>query len=1051
MTALSVQLASRLLFRFNRCQVVRIESTLVRMTRPPRLLLVCLLLAGSCTRPESGAEGPAGGEGREHELLADDDALGNFLAPVPAKEPSAALATFEVVDGFHVELVAAEPLVTDPVACAFDAFGQLYVTEMRDYPYQPREGDKPIGRVRLLVDGDGDGRFDRSHVFADELLWPSGIAPWMGGVFVAAAPDIWYMRDTDGDGRADVRRKVYTGFGRQGEQYMLNNLIWGIDHWIYGATAGNGGAVRPADDGPAAPVSVDGRDFRFDPVTGEFESTSSTFQFGNTFDDWYNRFVCNQGMPARHVVLPGHYLARNAHLRDRDEVNALAEGWTRVYKISPIEAWRRIRRSRRIAAGRSPHTPGVSHDFLTAGAGVTVYRGDAYPNEYRGNIFIGATTGNLVHRRILEPDGATFRSARREKNTEFLRSTDNWFRPVNLANAPDGCLYVLDMSREFVESVHLSTRVVKHLDLTSGRDRGRIYRIAPESFEAPPRPRLGAAAVTQLVAELESANGWRRETAHRLIYERQDRSAIEPLRRLIVESVSPLARLHALWSLEGLGALRATDIAAGLADVAAGVREHSVRLAESRLDDSEELFEGVLALVGDDSARVRLQVALSLGESENTRSIDGLFRVARRDAGDGWIRTAVLSSSVDRADVLFDRLLEDRAFVTSEAAAELLGPLARMIGAARESEAAGKALDAIATCDTLPAGPALRESLVIELAEGLREKGLSELTALPGMSPVAAGMVADLLDGAREGASDENAEIARRLRAIRLLRHAGSERVGGILSSMLGSGAPVEVQLAAVDALAGFDMADVAASLLDRWSRCLPALRRKVVRELLSRETWTLPLLRAIEEGAVPVSAIEPARRSMLVEHRDVSIRTLANALFARAVPGPREEVIDRYRPSVALPADRDRGEKVHARECAVCHRLGTTVHPLGPNLLLSSQRDRETLLINILDPNRFVDPQYVQYLVVENSGRVYTGLVAAENARSVTLRRGENDEVTILKKDIRELRGTGTSMMPEGLESRITKQEMADLIDFLIEAQYDPGTDPGTTEPDNP
>ena len=1024
------------------------------MTRPPRLLpvcFICFLLAGSCTRPESGGEGPADEEGREHELLADDDALKEFLAPVPAKEPAAALATFEAVDGFHVELVAAEPLVNDPVACAFDAFGRLYVAEMRDYPYQPREGGKPIGRVRLLEDRDGDGRFDRSHVFAEELLWPSGIAPWKGGVFVAAAPDIWYMRDTDGDGRADIRRKVYTGFGRQGEQYMLNNLIWGIDHRIYGATAGNGGAVRPSDDPAAEPVSVDGRDFRFDPVTGEFETTSRTFQFGNTFDAWYNRFVCNQGMPARHVVLPGHYLARNPHLFNSAGVNALAEGWTRVYKISPVEAWRRIRRSRRIAAGRSPHTPGVSHDFLTAGAGVTVYRGDAYPEEYRGNIFIGATTGNLVHRRILQPDGVTFRSVRVDESTEFLRSTDNWFRPVNFVNAPDGTLYVLDMSREFTESVHLSTRVVKHLDLTSGRDRGRIYRIAPRGFEAPSPPRLGAATVTQLVAELESANGWRRETAYRLIHERQDRSAVEPLRRLIVESTSPLARLHALWSLKGLGALRSLDIAAGLSDAAAGVREHSVRLAESRLVDSEELFKRVLALAGDESARVRLQVAFSLGESRDPQAIYGLGRIARRDAGDSWIRTAVLSSCADSAEVIFGGLLKDRAFARSEAAAELLGPLARMVGAGKESAAAAKALDDIATCGTLPDGLAFRESLVIELAEGLREKGSSELIELPGLSSVAAGMVADLLEGAREGAIDENAEISRRLRAIRLLGHGGSERVTGILSSLPGSGAPEVVQLAAVDAVAGFDDADIAVALLERWPRYLPALRRKVVRELLSRETWTLPLLRSVEEGNVPVSAVDPARRSMLLEHQDASIRTLATALFTRASSSPREEVIARYRSSLALSADRELGEKVYARECAVCHRLGTTVHPLGPNLLLSSQRDPETLLANILDPNRYVDPQYVQYLVFEHSGRVHTGLLTAENATGVTLRRGQDDEVTISKKEIRELRGTGTSMMPEGLESRITEQEMADLIVFLVEAQYDLGTDPGVTEPGGP
>jgi hypothetical protein len=179
--------------------------------------------------------------------------LKEFLKPVPPKSPREALKTFETVDGFRMELVAAEPLVHSPVAAAFDADGNLYVAEMRDYPYKPADGKEPLGSVRLLCDTDGDGAFDKATVFADRLLWAAGIAPWKGGVFVAAPPDIWYLKDADGDGVADVRRKVYTGFGTDNQQAMLNNLAWGLDHRIYGATAGNGGTVRRADDPKAAP------------------------------------------------------------------------------------------------------------------------------------------------------------------------------------------------------------------------------------------------------------------------------------------------------------------------------------------------------------------------------------------------------------------------------------------------------------------------------------------------------------------------------------------------------------------------------------------------------------------------------------------------------------------------------------------------------------------------------------------------------------------------------------------------------------------------------
>ena len=354
-----------------------------------------------------------------------EEELAQFLQPLPGKTPSEALQTFETVDGFRMELVAAEPLVQSPVAAAFDADGNLYVAEMRDYPYKPKPGGRPLGTVRLLRDTDGDGRFDQSHVFADGLLWAAGIAPWQGGVFVSAPPDIWYLKDTNGDFKADVRKKVYTGFGIQNQQAMVNNLTWGLDHMIYGAAAGNGGMIRPADDPKAPGVSVERVDFRFDPMTGGFEPISGSDQFGNTFDDWGNRFTCNESHPLSQPVLPRQALARNPFLAVPSAVQDIAGGAVPIFRISPIERWRQIRSSRRIAHGtRSAESAGASHHVVDAGAGVTVYRGSAYPAEFYGNVFVGDAQNNLVHRRILVPDGPTFQAIRgpREQSTEFVRS-----------------------------------------------------------------------------------------------------------------------------------------------------------------------------------------------------------------------------------------------------------------------------------------------------------------------------------------------------------------------------------------------------------------------------------------------------------------------------------------------------------------------------------------------------------------------------------------------------------------------------------------------------
>ena len=230
--------------------------------------------------------------------------LTRFLQPLPARAPEEAVKTFESADGFRMELVAAEPLVQSPVAAAFDADGNLYVAEMRDYPYKPKPGRTPLGTVRLLRDTDGDGRFDQSVIFADGLLWAAGIAPWKGGIFVTAPPEIWYLKDNNGDGKADVRQKVFTGFGTQNQQAMVNNLSWGLDHRIYGAASGNGGVIRSVSDPQAPGISVEHADFCFDPVTGSFEPISGSDQFGNTFDDWGNRFTCDESHPLSHPVLP---------------------------------------------------------------------------------------------------------------------------------------------------------------------------------------------------------------------------------------------------------------------------------------------------------------------------------------------------------------------------------------------------------------------------------------------------------------------------------------------------------------------------------------------------------------------------------------------------------------------------------------------------------------------------------------------------------------------------------------------------------------------------
>ncbi|MBI2825753.1 MAG: c-type cytochrome [Planctomycetia bacterium] len=1010
------------------------------------LVVLCMALA-ACAR----AEEPAG-----KRPLLPRQPLEELLKPVAAKEPADALKTFETIPGFRMELVAHEPDVVDPVAAAFDEDGRLYVAEMRDYPFRPKEDEKPFGRVRLLEDTDGDGRFDRSTVFADELLWPTGVVPWKQGVFVAAAPNIYYLKDTDHDGRADVRQIVFCGFGTQNEQGSVNNLAWALDGRIYASTSKNGGKIRPADDPQAEEAAINGRDFSFDPETGRFELVTGGGQFGNAFDDWGNRFLCDQSDPSMQVVLPHRYLARNPFLAVPKAINDLTPGATPTFRASPLEGWRIVRSSRRLALGeRSEKSSGLSHNVLDGVAGLMIYRGQAFPPEFRGSLVVGDAQSNLVHRRRLEPSGVTFRSLRADPNTEFVRSTDTWFRPVNAINAPDGTIYIMDMAREIIESVHVPWDVVGKINLKSA-GRGRIYRITPDGFQVPPPPWLSHATTAELVALLAHPGGWWRDTAQRLLRERQDKSVVAPLRAMTRSHELPLARLHALYALDQLHALITEDVAAALSDRHPGVREHAVRLAEPWLRQSNSgLANAVAALADDHDGRVRFQVAFALGEIGADSRPDllkdrtgGLAAVAWHDADDPWLRTAILSSCADGAARVIKELLR-RIAEDGEASARLdplLEQLASLVGREKRDEAGRGAidmLDSLAASHHAKTTDARRRPILLGLSDGLRGAGGSLQQLRPRLSHEAVEMIDRIVGAAMKAAADRSAEPGEQHQAIGLLSCGEFDRVSPTLVALLTPAEPEAVQRAAVQSLAAFDNLQVAAALLAPWRQYTPPVRDAVVQALFARQERLVDFIAAVEVGDVAVSHVGRVQRSILLAHRDRQVRARAEKLFETDT-SPRSEIYDRYRPALTLAGRATEGEKVYERECMSCHQIGAKGQAVGPNLALTKNRTPEELLLHILDPNREVQPAFIQYTIVDRAGGIHTGLVTAETAASITLRRDKSVEETVLKQEIDEISSTEKSLMPEGFEKTIDQQQMADLLSFLGALHYDIGTQPG-------
>jgi putative membrane-bound dehydrogenase-like protein len=959
---------------------------------------------------------------------------------VPPTEPAEAEKSFEVLHGFRMQLVAAEPHLASPVDLAYDEDGRAYVVEMRDYPYPEEKNAPPTefpGTVRLLVDDDGDGRFDRSTIFADGLAWPTSVACWKGGVFVAAAPDIWYFKDTDGDGRADIRRKVFTGFGRYNVQAIMNNLRWGLDNRLYGAAAGNGGTVRHAERADDPPVSLARRDFVIDPVSEKLEATSGGERFGNSFDDWGNRFVCNIRNPVQHVVLEQRYLARNPLLVVLRTIHDCAESGDqlRVFRLSPPEPWRLFRAQRWAVEGAAmPRSELIGAGYWTSSSGVTIYRGGAYPLQFRGNAFIGEVAGNLVHRQVLTREGVTFKSERADADTEFVRSRDNWFRPVNFVNAPDGTLHVVDMYRETIEhpwSIPDDIKAV--LDLSSGKERGRIYRLVPPRFVVPKPPKLSTATTAELVAHLPSPHSWWRESAQRLLVERQDPAAVEPLRKLVQQREDPLARLHALYTLAGLDSLTVDDLTVGFADDSeahAEVVRHAIVLAERwhpELLDSTRL----LALAKHPSMPVRLQTALALGSVPEDFASQPWQALAARDADDPWMRAALLSANRDCSDVAkidkdeFSRLTAAK----QRGRCELARQCALLIGLSPDDARARRLLTNLQSAAAeLP--DELTFAYLSGLGEGLsrRKASLFEL-AREGR---AAEWIKEYAQAAAKAATDDTAPTERRIAALELVSVFGWSEAQPAVVVSLAPTAPRELQRTALGLVGRFPEPEVADELIRRWKQFPPPLRDEVVGTLLSRAAWHAALVAALEQGAIPAGQIAIPHRARLAALPDKSLAERAQKALAAVALGPRSEVVERYQRSLALDADAARGKVVYRRECASCHKLAAEGFDVGPSLATIQHRSPQEILIHVLDPNREVSPNFLEYTVRLTDGRVLGGLIASETDAGITLRRAENREESLLRSEIEEVAVSGKSLMPEGLEQKINEQEMADLLALL-------------------
>jgi putative membrane-bound dehydrogenase-like protein len=956
--------------------------------------------------------------------------------------PREELATFKTLPGFQVELVASEPDVIDPVAMCFDERGRLFVCEMIGYPNGGvATGEEKRGRIRMLTDEDGDGVYEKSVIFADGLRFPTGVMPYKGGLIVIVAPDIIYLENTKNTGRADKRRVLYTGFGLDNIQQIVNSPQWGLDNWVYAVAGSNGGTITSPEKPDALPVVLRGRGIRFKPdVPGSLEPTSGGGQYGLAPDDFQHWFVNTNSTHLRQIVLPDHYLRRNPYLSVPAVMLDIPDHGAacKLNRMSPFEGWRVERTTRRKEgpeAKRLPPTELVPGGYVTSSCSPIVYTANLFPREFFNNTFICEPANNLIHRDVLEVKGSVFSAKRGDADCEFLASTDNWFRPVHLSVGPEGAIYVLDFYREVIETpLSLPNDIKARLNLES-RQRGRIWRIVPEGHKHAPLARLDRATTAELVAALDDPIAWKRYTAQRLLLERQasDAPTRAALEKLALGAKTPAGKVHALWALHGLRLLDNSEkklVAAALDDPTPGVRETGLRLAEAFAADAD--MKKAIALAEDADPFVRLQAALSLGAWPADVAAPVLVKLLERPDADSWLQSAVLSSAANAGPAMLEAVLASKKLPPATVNA-LATRLAAMFGA--QGRNIGKVL---ALVSKAPPDSGLPSALLDGLGQGTRNSA-QPLQAIWESPPPelkdAIEQALPIFASAAVMARDVKRTPAQRLGAIRLLTSGPKRFAIPTLIELLGAQQPLELQTGAVRALASRREAEATPALLNAWNQAGPSLRGELLEAIFARPDRIAKLLDAFESKKITPSQVDAARIQFLKAHPDLALRRRAATLLAGLGDSDRQKAVEAYKDALDLKADAGKGKMVFAKNCAACHRLENVGTQVGANLEAALRtKSKQALLIDILDPSREVDTRYVNYRITTLNGQTYTGIIAVETPASITLRRAEKAEDTVLRSQIDEIVATSKSLMPDEFEKQLSKQDLADLIGYLLE-----------------
>jgi putative membrane-bound dehydrogenase-like protein len=857
----------------------------------------------------------------------------------------------------------------------------------------------------VLEDPVGEGVFSSSTIFATNLPWPSAVLCYGGGVFVAAAPDILFLQDTDGDGMADVRRVVFTGFGgKLGDpDGVPHSFYWGVDNRIYGAT-GASGALVASPEADAQPLSLNNLDFSIDPRGLTLGPETGAALSGMTRDDWGRRFLTSYTRPLFVEMMEHRFMQRNPFIVPAEPVDDVEGPAVAIFRQNPPPAQATNGKAR-----AAVKTNELTSSWLTKARGTVIYRGDLFPTNYRGNVFIADPEARVIHRAILSEAGLQVRSERAsdERKTEFLVSTDQEFRPTQIINGPDGALYVADLAR--------------------GRDSGKIYRIAPSWYKPRRLPRLSSQSAYNIVSALAHTNGWHRDTAARLLFERRDPDSVKLLGSMATGARQPLARMHAMYALAGMGTLTEAQMVLLLGDPDENVRRHAARLAEGFIQQGQipdAIWVRLRSLSGDRFIKVRHQAALSVGSVARPDKAPLLVSCLGADVANPWMQAAVLNAGLDGSGSLLVAAAADTR-VRGAAGAAFLVRVADMIGVSGLLPEVTTAVDFLQKAP-MGAGPGL--GLTAALGEGL-QRTRSSLALVD-----ADGRLQQLYVTALNVAGDSSVAQDVRIDGIRVLGVGPYSMAdgGAILMALVGSEENLVIQSAALQALERYTDSTLAPALVERWNLIPPVLRSQAVSTLLARTDRIPVVIAFLDAGRLPPRDFLPWQMNLLRTLRDLNLRDRAVAIFG---PGNENRTVDleKFAPVLSQIGVPLRGRQIFDARCASCHTIGGAVASPGPDLAGIKVWGKENILHAILAPNARIAPRHQTLVLNTGGGDTVVGTVDDLARDAILVRRPGRPTTSWPKDNLLNVQPQGWSLMPENVSQGMTASQLGDLLQFLL------------------